>query len=115
MAREEANREFANTSFLYGGNAGYIEELYSQYQDNPSSLSQDWQDYFAALKDNREDVVKNAEGASWKKKHWPVHANGEMISALDGDWSELEKEMSEKISAHAKKSGANISSDDLQK
>jgi 2-oxoglutarate dehydrogenase complex dehydrogenase (E1) component-like enzyme len=37
MARtDELNDIFASTSFLYGGNAHYIEELYAQFQDNPA-------------------------------------------------------------------------------
>ncbi len=31
MSRQEANAAFALTSFLYVGNAAYIEDLYSQY------------------------------------------------------------------------------------
>ena len=32
------------------------------------------------------DVSKNAEGASWKARNWPIQANGELVSALDGNW-----------------------------
>jgi len=115
MAREDANQEFANSSFLYGGNAGYIEELYARYQDNPGSLSQDWQEYFGTLKDDRSDVEKNAKGASWKRANWPIHANGEMVSALDGDWGEIEKEVTRKIAGKSKGAGATLSDDDLQR
>ena len=79
MSNQNQNEEFANTSFLYGGNAGYIEEMYARYQENPSSVSSDWQSYFSDLQDNAQDVMKNAEGASWKKPHWPIHANGELV------------------------------------
>ena len=64
--RQEANQEFANSSFLYGGNAGYIEELYAQYETNPNSVSRDWQEYFSSLKDAGADILKNADGASWQ-------------------------------------------------
>ena len=64
MARQDANEEFARTSFLYGGNADYIDELYAQYQDDPGSVSPDWQEYFSELKDDAELVRKNAQGAS---------------------------------------------------
>ena len=90
MARQDANEAFANTSFLYGGNAGYIEELYAQYRENPGSLSADWQKFFEGLGDDAGDVVKNAKGASWKKSHWPIAANGELVSALDGHWADDE-------------------------
>ena len=113
--REAANEEFANSSFLYGGNAGYIEELYAQYQENPSALSEDWQAYFGSLKDARADVIKNADGASWKRSNWPIHANGEWVSALDGDWDAVEKVVKDKIAAKGAKDGATLSDQDIQR
>ena len=32
MSRQDANAAFALTSFLYGGNAPYIEDLYARYE-----------------------------------------------------------------------------------
>ena len=87
MARQDqANDQFSLTSFLYGGNADYIEALYAAYQDNPSSVDPEWQDFFAGLNDDAGDVRKNAKGASWAKPSWPLVANGELVSALDGNW-----------------------------
>src|SRR5690606_37109056 len=38
MARQDqANDQFSLTSFLYGGNADYIEELHAAWQQDPSS------------------------------------------------------------------------------
>ena len=71
MARQEANEAFAQTSFLYGGNAAYIDELYAQYQENPSSVNAEWRSFFTALKEEDADIAKNASGASWKKENWP--------------------------------------------
>ncbi len=105
MAEQNSNEEFSNTSFLYGGNAGYIEEIYARHQKDPNSVSSDWQAFFSELKDNAGDIAKNAEGASWKKAHWPIHANGELVSALDGDWPVVEKHMGNKIEAAAAANG----------
>ncbi|MDJ0612618.1 MAG: 2-oxoglutarate dehydrogenase E1 component [Rhizobiaceae bacterium] len=115
MSEQSQNEEFANTSFLYGGNAGYIEEMYAQYQENPNSVSADWQSYFSQLQDNAQDVAKNAEGASWKKSHWPIQANGELVSALDGDWSSVEAHVEEKIKAKAKSDGVELSGEHVQR
>ncbi len=115
MARQDANQDFLNTSFLYGANAGYIEELYARYQEDPSSLSQDWQDYFAELHDQRDDVIKNAKGASWKRSNWPIPANGELVSALDGDWQQIEQKIGEKIAAKGRKAGSELSDADIQR
>ena len=36
-------------------------------------------------------------GPSWQRKNWPVAASGELISALDGNWSAVEKKVSDKL------------------
>jgi len=115
MTRNNSNEEFAQSSFLYGGNAGYIEEIYADYQRDPNSVSADWQAYFAGLADNAVDVAKNAEGASWKKTHWPVHANGELVSALDGNWLNLEEQISEKITSKAASAGETLNGQGVQR
>ncbi|MEO0328992.1 MAG: 2-oxoglutarate dehydrogenase E1 component [Pseudomonadota bacterium] len=114
MSRQSQNEEFANTSFLYGGNAGYIEEMYARYQSDPASLTDDWKAYFAELKDDAGDVAKNAEGASWKKPHWPIHANGELVSALDGNWGEVEKQLTDKIQKNAHSQGVELAEEEVQ-
>ena len=76
MGRQDLNEAFARTSFLHGANADYIEELYAQYQNNPQSVDADWQAFFRDLHDNKDDVLKEAEGPSWKSDRWPVAENG---------------------------------------
>lgn len=112
MAQQDANKVFALTSFLYGANAPYIEELYAQYQENPNSLDQEWREFFSSLQDNPEDVIKEARGASWKRADWPVPENGELVSALDGDWP-LEKVVSNKVKSNAVKNGVELTEDQV--
>ena len=38
-----------NTSFLFGGNAPYIEEQYEAYLTDPNAVSNEWRGYFDAL------------------------------------------------------------------
>ena len=99
MSRQDANAVFASTSFLYGGNAAYIEDLYAKYEADPAAVDAEWQAFFQSLKDEKADVVKSARGASWKKPNWPVRADGDLVAALDGQWAETEKKIGEKISA----------------
>jgi 2-oxoglutarate dehydrogenase E1 component len=40
-----------NTSFLFGGNAPYVEEQYEAYLADPNSVSEEWRGYFDALQD----------------------------------------------------------------
>ena len=72
MSRQDANAIFARTSFLYGGNAAYIEDLYAKYEADPAAVDAEWRAFFQSLKDEKADVVKSARGASWKKPNWPV-------------------------------------------
>ncbi|EFL88073.1 2-oxoglutarate dehydrogenase E1 component [Ahrensia sp. R2A130] len=115
MAREAANEAFANSSFLFGSNAGYIEELYAQWQDDPAGVTGEWQEFFSSLGDDAADVLKNAEGASWKKSHWPIHANGELVSALDGHWADDDVPSDKKVADRlAAATGKAASSEDVQ-
>src|SRR3954462_3035129 len=90
MARQDLNEALAQTSFLFGGNAAYIEGLYAQYAKDPNSVDAEWQAFFGALKDDDRIVTKNAEGASWTRPNWPIAANGELVAALDGNWASIE-------------------------
>ncbi len=99
MSRQDANAAFARTSFLYGGNAAYIEDLHAKYQTNPAAVDAEWRAFFESLKDDRSDVAKAARGASWKKPNWPLRPDGDLVAALDGQWAETERKIGEKISA----------------
>ncbi len=116
MARQDqANDQFSVTSFLYGGNADYIEQLHAAYEDDASSVSDEWRDFFDALKDDAGDVRKNARGASWAKTSWPPQANGELVSALDGNWGLVERTIDKKVREKAAASGGTASEADLQR
>src|SRR5882724_10388661 len=112
MSRQDANAAFARTSFLYGGNAAYVEQLHSRYQADPSSVDGEWRAFFESLKDDRADVLKNASGPSWQRAI--SHANGDLIAALTGDWAEVEKTIGDKVKAKAQSKGVEISAADLQ-
>lgn len=118
MARNEENDAFLKTSFLYGANAGYIEELYAKWSTNPSVVTEDWANLFESL--NPDDIealanaTKNSEGPSWKKDNWPIAANGELVSAMDGNWGAIEKSLDTKINNRAKSAGIEISESEAQ-
>ncbi|GAA4123879.1 2-oxoglutarate dehydrogenase E1 component [Aminobacter aganoensis] len=98
MARsDQANDQFSLTSFLYGGNADYIEALHAAFLDDPEAVDPEWRDFFSALKDDAGDIRQNAKGASWSTPSWPLQANGELVSALDGNWGLVEKHLEKKV------------------
>ena len=39
-------KQFQSNSYLFGGNAPYIEDLYESYLDNPGSVPGQWREYF---------------------------------------------------------------------
>ncbi len=42
-------QEYRADSYLFGGNAPYVEEMYEAYLDNPGSVPDNWRAYFDAL------------------------------------------------------------------
>src|SRR5690349_2411939 len=115
MSRQDANAAFARTSFLYSGNAAYIEDLYARYEKDPSSVDAEWQSFFQSLKDDKSAVAKSAQGASWKKPNWPPRPGDELTAALDGQWPETERRIGDKIKKQAQTTGVDISASDVQR
>jgi 2-oxoglutarate dehydrogenase E1 component len=105
MSRQDANAAFALSSFLQGTNATYIDEIYARYENDPSSVDSEWQEFFKSLKDAPADVRKNAEGPSWARANWPVTPQDDLTSALDGNWAQVEKVVATKIAAKAQAAG----------
>jgi 2-oxoglutarate dehydrogenase E1 component len=114
MSRQDANAAFALTSFLYGSNAGYIEDLYSRYERDPKTVDADWQAFFKGLKEDASGARRAERAPSWKSSNWPLLPRGELVSALDGDWAEVEKRVGEKVKAGAQAQGVEISTADVQ-
>ncbi len=113
MARQDANETFAATSFLYGANAPYIEELQARYARDPGSVDEGWRAFFAGLQDEPQTVIAEADGPTWRQPGWPIVANGELVSALDGNWAALEKDLGGKIRAGAEKRGAGFTEEQV--
>jgi 2-oxoglutarate dehydrogenase E1 component len=45
----EMMQQYRSNSYLFGGNAPYVEELYEAYLDNPGAVPENWRAYFDAL------------------------------------------------------------------
>ncbi len=88
-SRSASNSAFARTSFLDGGNAAYVEQLQDSYLRDPASLDPSWREFFTQMNDARATIAKTAQGPRWKRPGWPAAADGELVSALDGNWTEV--------------------------
>ncbi|WP_298932185.1 2-oxoglutarate dehydrogenase E1 component [uncultured Ramlibacter sp.] len=59
---------YQGNSYLFGGNAPYVEEMYENYLANPGSVPDNWREYFDALQN-----VPAADGSNAKDiAHLPV-------------------------------------------
>ena len=88
MSRQDANAAFARTSFLYGGNAAYIEDLYARYEADPNSVDAEWQAFFQSLKDDSGRRRAERAGPVLEAAEPGRIADGELVSALDGNWAD---------------------------
>jgi 2-oxoglutarate dehydrogenase E1 component len=115
MSRQDANATFALTSFLYGANASYIDDLYARYEADPKSVDAEWQSFFQSLKDDAADVGENARGPSWRRSDWPRPERTDLTAALDSDWTETSKAISTKVKTKAQTSGVELSTADVER
>ena len=68
-------QQYTSNSYLFGGNAPYVEELYEAYLNNPGSVPDNWRAYFDAMQhvpavdgSNKPDVAHASviDGRSWR-------------------------------------------------
>ncbi|HXZ10505.1 MAG TPA: 2-oxoglutarate dehydrogenase E1 component, partial [Paraburkholderia sp.] len=64
----ETMKQFQLNSYLFGGNAPYVEELYEAYLDNPASVPDQWREYFDAL----QNVPSSSGSADSDVAHGPI-------------------------------------------
>ncbi|MFO1083988.1 MAG: 2-oxoglutarate dehydrogenase E1 component [Reyranellaceae bacterium] len=67
------------TSFLFGANAPFIEELYARYLQDANSVDAEWRTFFEALGEQKGDVLADVRGASWAPN------GAHVIGAVDPD------------------------------
>jgi 2-oxoglutarate dehydrogenase E1 component len=112
MTDQSSNDQLHASSFLQGHNAEYIEQLHANYVENPASVDESWVAFFDGLDDNRADVTKEAEGASWARADWPPVPNDDLTAALDGQWA---KDPETAIKTKASSVGMTLMDDQIQR
>ncbi|MDC1303058.1 2-oxoglutarate dehydrogenase E1 component [Pelagibacterales bacterium] len=83
MSKLSDNEIFEKTSFLHGTNSAFIEQMYEKYLHNPLSVPTDWQTFFSGISDQPTNEMKNA---SWSEYRDIKSNNGDLVSAIDGNW-----------------------------
>ena len=86
-----------STSYLFGGNAPYVEELYEAYLDNPGSVPDNWRTYF----DNLQHVPASDGSDNRDVAHAPVvesfaqraKANAFALKASEADLAVARKQV----------------------
>ncbi len=86
MNKTDVTAAFEQSSFLYGGNAKFVEELYNTFKQNPAAVDIHWRQFFSELENGA-----TAHGPSWAKPNWPLAPDDELTAALDGDWAAYDK------------------------
>ncbi|MBK7616073.1 MAG: 2-oxoglutarate dehydrogenase E1 component [Vitreoscilla sp.] len=59
-------QQYRSNSYLFGGNAPYVEEMYEAYLDNPGSVPDNWRAYF--------DALQNVPATDGSDRHDVAHA-----------------------------------------
>ncbi|MCR5873748.1 2-oxoglutarate dehydrogenase E1 component [Phenylobacterium sp. J426] len=90
------NEVLAETSFLYGGNAAFVEDLYAKWAANPESVEPSWRAFFASLADRADEVKAAARKPAWAKPAAP-QARPDWLSAIDGLWPAVEAKVGKAI------------------
>src|SRR4051812_22413061 len=90
------NEVLKETSFLYGGNADYVEDLYGKWATDPLSVEPSWRAFFASLQERADEVKRAAQGPAWTRPE-VARARPEWLSAIDGLWPAVEAKVGAKI------------------
>ncbi|HEX7887355.1 MAG TPA: thiamine pyrophosphate-dependent enzyme, partial [Phenylobacterium sp.] len=90
------NQVMAETSFLYGGNAAFVEDLYAQWAADPNSVAPSWQAFFASLLDGKSDVARATAKPAWARLQTPI-SRPDWMSAIDGLWPAVEAKLGKAI------------------
>jgi 2-oxoglutarate dehydrogenase E1 component len=98
------NQVFAETAFLYGSNAAYLEDLHEKWAADPASVSAEWRAFFDQLRDNAQQVKQAAAAGAWGRS-----VNGEPTEetgVFDGRWPEPKPDPKKAGAAPAKSAPA---------
>jgi 2-oxoglutarate dehydrogenase E1 component len=91
------NQVLTETSFLYGANAAFVEDLYARWAENPGSVEPSWAAFFATLSDQADQVKAAAKDPAWTPRPTPA-LRPDWLSAIDGQWPTVAPAVEAKVS-----------------
>ncbi|MET0294399.1 MAG: 2-oxoglutarate dehydrogenase E1 component, partial [Phenylobacterium sp.] len=91
------NEVLAETSFLYGGNAAFVEDLYAKWLVAPETVEPSWRAFFASLQDRTDDFKAKPQ---WVAPPAPA-ARPDWLSAIDGLWPAVQAKVEKGVEQRA--------------
>jgi len=95
-ARSLPNTALLETSFLYGANAAFVEEMHEKFLRDPNSVDPSWRAFFQQLRDDPSAVRAAVQGPSWYRAELAQPKTTETTRLLDGDWAGLQERLERK-------------------
>ncbi|MBC7503073.1 MAG: 2-oxoglutarate dehydrogenase E1 component, partial [Herminiimonas sp.] len=99
-------QQLQSNSYLFGGNAPYVEDLYESYLDNPGSVPDNWRAYFDAMQhvpavdgSNKPDVPHASVVASFaeRAKQGPIRT---VVASVDAEMGRKRVAVTQLIAAY---------------
>jgi 2-oxoglutarate dehydrogenase E1 component len=94
------NTILAETSFLYGGNAEFVEDLHARWAADPDSVEPSWRAFFASLTDSADTIRHAGEPPAWMPAPLPS-PRPDWLSAIDGLWPAVDARLGARINERA--------------
>ncbi len=98
-ARSLPNTALLETSFLYGANASFVEEMHEKFLQDPDSVDPSWRAFFQNLSDDPKAVHAALRGPSWYRAELAQPQTTETTRLLDGNWGGLQERFERKAAA----------------
>ena len=89
MSSSDNNITYKKTSFLSGINSEFINQFYSDYLSDPSSLPEGWKVFFDGLSEDEKLILNDLNGPSWSPE--------KKIKKINNLTSDIKKEKEEVV------------------
>src|ERR1700733_9219152 len=92
LAPGQLDQVLSETSFLYGGNGAFVEDLYARWAADPSSVEPSWGAFFPWWHAQPGGEKSGVEPPPWAPAK-TRQSRPEWVSAIDGMWPAVEAKL----------------------